>query len=221
MKPAKTVISILFLCILYAVILVSTTLFETDLLHLSSMGLLISAFVLFANHPRIDPRFVAYAMIVFVFGWILSYAGVETGVVFGQYFYGNNLGYKVLDIPIVIGLSWLLLNYCSSIIAHRLCSQSVMLNRWFPKAFLAATLMVLLDVFMEQAAPMYDYWYWKNQTVPMQNYTAWFAFAFAFNYLFQRLEINAQNKVAIAWYIIMIVFYAGLSMLPELLFNFG
>jgi uncharacterized membrane protein len=211
MKPNKSFFSVIFLSILYAVGLFGTTVFHIDLMHLTAVNLLISAFVLFLNHARIDLRFVVYALIVFVFGWIIEWAGVETGKIFGQYFYGNNLGFKVLDIPIIIGMNWLLLNYCSSVLANRLCSK-IMLNNWVPRALLAASLMVLVDVFIEQVAPMYDFWYWKNQTVPFQNYTAWFAFAFAFNYLFQRLEIHTENKVAIWLYGLMLVFFVGLNL---------
>lgn len=217
MKPNKQHISILILCILYAVGLLGTTVFETDLMHLTSVNLLISAFLLFLNHSRIDSRFVLYAFTVFVCGWLLEWAGVETGKIFGQYFYGNNLGYKVLDIPIIIGMNWLLLNYCSSVAAQRLCSQSSVLNKTLPKAIIAATLMVLVDLFIEQVAPLYDFWYWKNQAVPLQNYTAWFAFAFAFNYLFQRLEIPTENKVATWLYLLMLSFFTGLTLLPGLL----
>lgn len=219
MKRSKTALSILVLCVLYLTVLLGTTAFNTDFIHFTPLLLLISAFVLFFNHARVDSRFVVYATVVFIGGWIIEWAGVETGKVFGQYFFGNNLGYKMLDVPIIIGMIWLLLTYCSSVIAHRLCSKSSMLNKWLPKALLAAVLVVLVVVFVEQIAPVYDFWYWKNQTVPLQNYTAWFAFAFAFNYLFQRLEIHSENPAVIWLYGLMLVFFAALSMLPEMLFT--
>ncbi|MES2780717.1 MAG: carotenoid biosynthesis protein [Bacteroidota bacterium] len=211
MKATKTLFSVIILGILYAVTLLGTTVFKTDLMHLTAVNLLISAFVLFFNHTRMDIRFVVYASIVFVFGWLIEYVGVETGKVFGQFFYGNNLGYKMMDIPIIIGMFWLLLNYSTSIIAERLCSRSTALNTRLPKALIAASLMVLADVFMEQVAPLYDFWYWKNQAVPLQNYTAWFAFAFAFNYLFQRLDISTENKVATWLYAFMLLLFVGLA----------
>ena len=73
--------------------------------------------------------------------------------------------------------------------------------------------MVLVDFFIEQVAPTYDFWYWKNQLVPLQNYTAWFAFAFAFNFLFQRLQIAQNNKVAVWLYGLMLLFFVGLNVL--------
>lgn len=217
MNQTKTLLSISVLCILYAVGLFGTTLFQLNLMHLTSVNLLISAFLLFLNHTRLDNRFIGYAVIVFVCGWLLEWVGVETGRIFGQYFYGNNLGVKLLDIPIIIGMNWLLLNYCSSVIASRLGTRYTLLNSPFPKAFIAAALMVLVDFFIEQVAPVYDFWYWKNQTVPLQNYTAWFAFAFAFAYLFQRLDIHSENKVAIWLYGLMLAFFVGLNVIPAIL----
>jgi putative membrane protein len=216
MKLTKTHISIVIICILYAVGLFGTVFFGLDLMHLTAVNLIISAFLLFLNHANIDLRFVLYAIIVFVCGWFIEWAGVETGKIFGQYFYGNNLGYKLLDVPIIIGMNWLLLNYCSSVIATRLFAKSAKLNSWLPKATLAALLMVLVDIFIEQVAPTYDFWYWKNQTVPLQNYTAWFAFAFAFSYLFQQLNIHSENKLATWLYGLMLAFFVGLNVLPEL-----
>lgn len=217
MNQTKTILSISVLCILYAVGLFGTTLFQLNLMHLTSINLLISAFLLFLNHTRLDNRFIGYAVIVFVAGWLLEWVGVETGRVFGQYFYGNNLGVKLLDIPIIIGMNWLLLNYCSSVIASRFGARYTFLNSPFPKAFIAAALMVLVDFFIEQVAPVYDFWYWKNQAVPLQNYTAWFAFAFAFAYLFQRLDIHSENKVAIWLYGWMLAFFVGLNVIPAIL----
>lgn len=214
MKRLKAPLSVILLCTLYALVLLGTTMFNADLIHFTTLLLLISTFVLFLNHARIDSLFVVYAGIVFVGSWIIEWAGVETRKIFGQYFFGNNLGFKILDIPIIIGIIWLVLNYCTSVIAHRLCSKSLVLNRWLPKALIAATLTVLVVVFMEQMASINDFWYWKNQTVPVQNYTAWFVFAFSFNYLFQQLGIHSENKVAPWLYGLMLVFFAGLSILP-------
>jgi putative membrane protein len=217
MNQTKTLLSISVLCILYVVGLFGTALFRLNLMHLTSINLLISAFLLFLNHTRLNNRFVGYAVIVFVCGWLLEWVGVETGRIFGQYFYGNNLGVKLLDVPIIIGMNWLLLNYCSSVIASRFGDRFALLNSPFPQAFIAAALMVLVDFFIEQVAPVYDFWYWKNQTVPLQNYTAWFAFAFAFAYLFQRLDIHSENKVAIWLYGLMLAFFVGLNVIPAIL----
>jgi uncharacterized membrane protein len=209
----KTIISVLALCILYAVGLFGTVFWGLDLMPLTAVNLLISAVILFVNHTNANTRLFIYSGVVFVSGWLIEWAGVETGRIFGQYFYGNNLGLKLLDIPVIIGMNWLLLSYCSSVVANRIFANSTTFNTFFPKVFVGALLMVLVDFFIEQVAPTYDFWYWKNQLVPLQNYSAWFAFAFAFNFLFQHLQIDNNNKVAVWLYGLMLLFFVGLNVL--------
>lgn len=219
MKSNKTLFSIITLVILYGAGLFGT-IAGLDMIHFTPFLLLISAFLLFASHSPLNARFVAYAFVVFVSGFIIQWTGVETGRVFGYYFYGNSLGYKLWDVPVIIGLNWLMLSYCSSIVVIRLVTKTSLLRLdFFTRSasfiipLVAAALMLLADFFLEQAAPLYDFWYWKGQLVPFQNYTAWFAFSFAFNYLFYKLGIDPGNKVAPWLYCIQLLFIAALALI--------
>lgn len=219
MKRYKTLFSIITLILLYGAGLFAT-IAGRDIIHFTPFLLLISALLLFASHSQLNTRFVAYALVVFVSGFIIQWTGVETGRVFGYYFYGNSLGYKLWDVPVIIGLNWLMLSYCSSVAVIRLVTKSPFIRSAFftrTAAFIvpliAAALMLLVDLFLEQAAPLYDFWYWKGQLVPFQNYTAWFAFAFAFNYLFYKLGIDPDNKVAPWLYCIQLLFVAMLALI--------
>jgi uncharacterized membrane protein len=219
MKQYKVLLSIIILVILYGVSLIGITVLHLDLMHSTPFSILISPFLLFASHTRFDKRFLAYVLIVFFAGFVIQLAGVETGRIFGQFFYGNGLGYKLWDIPISIGISWLILSYCSSVVTIKAFSKLslntssfVIRNSQFLIPFVASLLILAVDLFVEQVAPVYDFWYWKGQQVPFQNYTAWFAFSFAFNFLFYKLNIAADNKVALWLYGLYIVFFAGLAL---------
>ena len=48
---------------------------------------------------------------VFAIGMGVEIVGVKTGVLFGEYFYGNNLGLKILGVPILIGINWAVLTF--------------------------------------------------------------------------------------------------------------
>ena len=39
--------------------------------------------------------------------------GVNYGLIFGDYIYLDNLGYKVFGVPVIIGVNWIILTYIS------------------------------------------------------------------------------------------------------------
>jgi putative membrane protein len=219
MKQYKTLLSVIVLTILYAVGFFAQVA-GINMMHTTVFSALITPFILFASHSRYDIRFIAYVVIVFAGGFAVQWIGVETGRVFGEFFYGNNVGYKVLDVPIVAGLTWLVLSYCSSITSVKIFSQPIFSKTSFVVKYaqiliplLASLLMVLVDVFIEQIAGTFDWYYWKNQQAPVQNYTAWFAFSFAFNFLFYKLDVDTDNKVAVWMYCLQLAFFAGVAMI--------
>jgi uncharacterized membrane protein len=77
-------------------------------------------------------------------------------------------------------------------------------------AFFGAFLMVLLDFFIEQNASKFDFWYWKNNLIPLQNYFAWFIIAFLLNLLVQKQLALKRNLTAIALYFVQLVFFSSL-----------
>lgn len=216
----KVRLSIIILVILYSVGLFGTYLGGgADLLRLTPANLLISLFLLGWNHGVLTTRFVAYSAIVLCSGFTIEAIGVSTGKIFGSYFYGENLGVKLAETPLIIGVNWLLLSYSSSVFVTRFTSRSSVLSNAFARAALASVIMVTLDFLIEQVAPWCDFWYWKNQVVPLQNYTAWFAFSFAFNYLFQHLQIESENKVASLLLFLQFAFFLGLNFLPGMILS--
>lgn len=201
------------LVIVYAVGLFGTLYVNESLMRLTPANLLLSAGVLFWFHNPLNKSFLTYAGIVFVMGFVLEWVGVETGKIFGQYFYGENLGVKLLDIPLIIGLNWLILSYCTTSVVSQWMSAVSEKFKPFVIPAVAALIMVFIDYWIEQVAPRYDFWYWKDQAVPLQNYTAWFFFAFAFNFLFVRLKLFSYNPIALPLLLLQAVFFIGLNLL--------
>jgi putative membrane protein len=212
MSQAKQLFALSILVVLYTLGMVGSLAYGTDILALSPITLLLATFIIGLFHRPLDARFVAYCFTVFVGGFVLGAVGANTGSLFGWFFYGNNLGVKIFDTPLVIGLHWLLLCYCSSVWVSTLAKRFMAFNSTIAKALMASLVMVAIDVLVEQVAPACDFWYWKNQLVPLQNYTAWFAFSFAFNYLFQRLDIDTNNPLA-KWLLgLKVVFFLTLNL---------
>lgn len=126
--------------------------------------------------------------------------GVSTGNLFGSYKYGNNLGPKLLDVPMIIGVNWVLLLYCCNVIFR---DQKIL-----PAAFYSAICMVLLDFLMEQNVEKLGFWFWDNHVIPFQNYLSWFIISFVFTLIIRKLLKPEENKVAVIFYIVQIVFFA-------------
>ncbi|MCU0421216.1 MAG: carotenoid biosynthesis protein [Bacteroidia bacterium] len=203
--------AIIILIILHVVGLSATGMGYEFLLSLTPLNLLISLLLTLSFHREIDFRFWMYIGLVIINGYIIEWAGVTTGAIFGSYFYGNNLGLKLDDVPLVIGVNWLILSYCSMNLVHLLFQPKHHLVQTWVIPAIGAIFMVFVDYWIEQVCSRLDFWYWKGQVIPLENYTAWFFFAFAFNFLFQKLGISTGNRVAIALYIIQLLFFIGLN----------
>jgi uncharacterized membrane protein len=173
---------------------------------LSPVFIVLCCFIVGYGHKGFDTRFVTYAGIVYLMAFALSALGVYTGRIFGSFFYGLNLGVLVADTPLVIGVFWLLLSYTASVTVSAFTQNVSVLNNPIVKALLASLLMLTVDLLLEPIASSADFWYWKNQEIPLQNYTAWFVFAFAFNFLFQQLQIDTSNKIA-RWFLCLFILF--------------
>lgn len=211
MKTKAPQIAIAILVILHAVGLIGTAFFNEDLMKLTPVNLLISMGIVLWFHEGYSKSFVFYLAVVYTFGYLLELAGITTGKIFGQYFYGNNLGIKLADVPLIIGINWVMLSYCSMSMVGILSNRFDALKHQFVALSIGAVLMVFSDFWIEQLCQRLDFWYWKNNTVPIQNYTAWFLFSFAFNFLFVRLQLHNNNKVAAVLYILQLLFFIGLN----------
>lgn len=149
-----------------------------------------------------------YLLAVFIIGLSVEIAGVKTGVLFGEYQYGSTLGFKVMEVPLIIGMNWLVLGYSFGAICKRILGSSKVLS-----IVLAAFSMVLLDVIIEPIAIRYDYWSWELVDVPLRNYIGWFIVALLVQFLLQRLDLQKLYKFALLVVISQTVFFIMLNLL--------
>lgn len=119
---------------------------------------------------------------IYLIGFFVEVLGVNTGIIFGNYIYGEGLGTKVFNTPLIIGLNWLLLVYITaSVLENKKLLVPV-------KIILGAAMMLGYDFIIEQLAPELNMWDWKNNTIPVSNYVAWFFIAafFTLQYRFSK-----------------------------------
>lgn len=155
-------------------------------------NLLISGLLLVALHQGSYKPLALYLFLVCSIGYGVEVLGIHTAFPFGSYRYGNTLGWKLLDVPLIIGVNWFLLSYSFGMLSAGLkCSQWI---QWT----LAALGMTLLDVIIEPSAIFLNYWSWAGGHIPLQNYIAWFFISFGMQVIFTRLLSRSSNPLSAA-----------------------
>lgn len=171
---------------------------------LTPFALLLSFGLLLFFHSKFDFNTIVSFLFIAILGFIIEERGVNTGLIFGMYSYGDTLGLKISNTPIIIGLNWLLMTYITASIVDLFDMRNVF------KIIAAAALMVIYDLVLEQVAPLMNMWSWQNNTIPMQNYIAWFVLALLFQTIFKMRKIDTYNPIAASVLIIQFVFFITL-----------
>lgn len=172
---------------------------------LTPFNLVATAAIVFHFQEDKNAKYIFFILVTFLVGYFVEVAGVATGMLFGEYQYGDTLGFKWLDVPLVIGLNWAVLVYGSGTLASRWSK-----NLWL-KAGIGASLMTLLDVLIEPVAIRFDFWNWEAIHVPIQNYLAWFVTSFILHVLFQSLNFEKDNSLAVKVFVIQVLFFSFLN----------
>ena len=163
--------------------------------------------------------FFLFLAACFVVGIVVEVIGINTGFLFGDYAYGNVLGPKVKNVPVLIGVNWFLIMYCCGISIHTLLMKAI--NRIAadsgktPMAMKAlsviidgATLAVFFDWLMEPVAVKLGYWIWNGDgSIPMFNYICWFVISLLLLMVFHFAKFNKQNKFAVNLLLIQLMFF--------------
>lgn len=158
------------------------------------LNLILSALLIIGvEHEKQLPRLASFFALSFSLGFAVEVLGTQTGFPFGNYWYLQNLGPKLWEVPVLIGLNWFLLAYSAGRWARGLFS-----GIWMQASF-AAALMVGLDFFIEPLSQTLGFWAWEGNTIPWQNYLAWFVVAFSMQLAFVKMPLNKDNYLA-RWY---------------------
>lgn len=152
--------------------------------------LLCFAYLLLYMEKRSSKLWIFLA-IVFIYTWCVECLGVNTGLLFGEYYYGRVLGLKILGTPLLIGINWLILVLSIGSLVRRL-------PKWWLRIVLSALLMTLTDVLIEPMAIRYGLWNWSSPEVPLQNYVMWFLVSLPIFALYERMQLGSENRMA-AW----------------------
>ncbi len=186
------------------------------------INLLLMTFLLIWNQSSTNKAFFIFAFICFFTGMLTEIIGVNTGLLFGNYSYGNVMGLKLMGVPLLIGVNWFVLVYCCIILMEKLHSQLIKkyheLDTEPPKKLMnlslvidAALLATAFDWLMEPVAVKLNFWQWESMYIPLFNYFCWFIIACFLINIARKLSFNKINAFAIHLLIIQTLFFLTLS----------
>jgi putative membrane protein len=184
--------------------IVGTIAFPANFLPLSGVTLTITTVFLLLFGDKTNGNFWRFVIFVFAAGFALEMVGVQSGKLFGVYYYGDNLGFKLKNVPLVIGLNWVFLTLCSLSIASKISEN------FYLRTIVGAILMVMLDALIEPLAGDLDFWHWMNDIIPLRNFGVWFIVSFFFNALAWQLRFKKYNEIASFIFILQIVYFLSL-----------
>jgi len=171
-------------------------------------GLIANALLLMLFfREKLTSRSALVFALIAIAGFAIEVVGVQTGDIFGAYSYGDSLGIKIAETPLIIGINWLLITYMSASLYES--------TNWHTglKVGAAALTMVVYDMAMEASAPLLDMWHWQQGKVPAQNYIAWFIVAYIFQTILHKADVKINNPIAPLLLLFQFLFFLVIAMI--------
>jgi putative membrane protein len=102
--------------------------------------------------------------------------GVRTGMPFGRYAYADSLGSKLLDVPVIVPLAWVMMSYPCLLLGRRLGHDRTLLVALSGGLTLAAW-----DLFLDPQMVAAGHWAWAYPDpalpgipgIPITNFAGW------------------------------------------------
>lgn len=196
-----------FLALFYAigVIAIYIPFTASFFISLTPITLLMSLGFLALYTAENNTKTLLFFLFVFIAGYFIEVIGVNTGLIFGHYKYGETLGYKVFETPLMMGFNWVLMIYLTASLSENIKTPAAV------KVLMASALMIVYDLVLEQFAPALDMWTWHKNNIPIQNYLAWFGVSLVFHSLLKAFRIKTINSLSVIVYLCQILFFLALT----------
>lgn len=125
-------------------------------------------------------------------GLIAESVGTATGLPFGEYYYAESLGPKILGVPFVIPLAWAMMAYPVLLAAQKLATSRIGVTA------LGAWLLMSWDLFLDPQMVSEGHWSWPSPDpalpgipgIPISNFLGWLLVALIMIGLLSRLPVR-------------------------------
>ena len=115
--------------------------------------------------------------------------------------YGNFLGIHFLEVPLLIGVNWLILVFCTYGFVSKFTDNSIL------KVSISSLLMVLLDILIEPVAVKLGFWSWSSLYIPIQNYLMWFITSLLMHFILFKFHVRISFKLSLYLMISQLMFF--------------
>ncbi|MBL7472524.1 carotenoid biosynthesis protein [Robertkochia sediminum] len=165
------------------------------------LNLLLCLFLLVWVFPIRRQKEILLFGTLFLAGMLAEITGVQTGILFGDYAYGENLGPKFYGVPYTIGINWAVLSFITGCIANTWISFPVL------RVIGGVALMLLLDVLLEGIAPPFDFWEFSGGDAPLFNYICWGLLALLMQIAYNYLKIKGNYRFSLHLFLAQACFF--------------
>ena len=182
---------------------------------------LLTMFLLLSNTQiKSFKAYILFSSIAFITGMVTEIIGVNTGLLFGDYQYGQVLGPKIYGVPFLIGLNWFVIVYCAGalvtqgveLLQNKLNLKITGLAFSFFVVIGGATIATCFDFILEPVAVKLHFWSWKNGQIPLLNYACWFSISAILLVVKMYFKTIRINPFAINLLIIQTLFFLMLNL---------
>ncbi|MFH1685261.1 MAG: carotenoid biosynthesis protein, partial [Candidatus Micrarchaeota archaeon] len=146
-----------------------------------------------------------FFIIAAVVSWAFEQIGVESGLIYGDYYYTDVLGLKLGHVPMLVIFAWFMMIYPSYIITNIIVSGRSTCKPKNPHSLiglslLSATVMTAWDVVLDpwMSGPIRQVWIWENGGeyfgVPNLNFFGWMLTTFFVFLIYRFLETKIKTK---------------------------
>lgn len=213
MKTNKRNIIFILLSIFYLVGIVGILIpsARSNIISYTPFNLILTAVLFVVANGDYSAKFFFSAFVVFIIGLAIEIVGVNTGLLFGDYFYGEPLGFKLFNTPLLIGVNWFILSFAAVGIFKKYVQNRVI------NAILSALLLVGLDFIIEPVAMQLSFWSWGEvgavkHEVPTQNYAMWFLVALGISDFINYQRLKIQFEIAVFVILLQFAFFGILNL---------
>ncbi len=212
MKANKKNISIFIIWLVHISGLLGMVFYDLDFFAgYTSLNLFLMSIILFANIKLNNKNRIFALLLIFLIGMLSEFIGVNYGLIFGEYIYGNNLGFKLFGVPLLIGLNWVIL----TVICANIASFLIKNNSILQMIILGTSLMLLIDIVMEPIAPKLDLWKFKNLVVPSSNYIGWLIISILTQTIYNTKFKQKEVKLSFNLYTAIFTFFVFLNLILQ------
>lgn len=186
---------------LVGIIGLNTKAFAAGFERISWVNMLLSfVLILWCHQGGFITKLVMFFVLAFGMGMLAEITGVQSGVIFGSYYYTPVLGARVWGVPLIIGINWAVLAYATGVVL-----AEFEIPVW-ARIIAGATLMMLCDFFLENFAIKHHFWVWASGVPPIRNYIGWFGVSLLAHAIYAWLIPNSRNRLVWFYLPILILF---------------